>query len=66
MTVLRCQGRSDRKAVDKMDILEINNFLKQGKTVKEVRDILGYSEKSYQKKIKELGYKYTKRKNNTY
>ena len=44
-----------------MDILEINNYLKQGKTVKEVRDILGYSEKSYQKKIKELGYKYNQK-----
>ena len=41
-----------------MDILEINNYLKQGKTVKEIRDILGYSEKSYQRKTKELGYKY--------
>ena len=37
-----------------MDILEINNYLKQGKTVKEIRDILGYSEKSYQRKIKEI------------
>lgn len=44
-----------------MDILLINNYLKEGKTVKEIREILGYSEKSYQKKIKELGYKYNQK-----
>ena len=44
-----------------MDILLINDYLKQGKTVKEIREILGYSEKAYQKKIKELGYKYNQK-----
>lgn len=44
-----------------MDILLINNYLKEGKTVKEIREILGYSEKLYQKKIKELGYKYNQK-----
>ena len=32
-----------------MDILLINNYLREGKTVKEIREILGYSEKAYQK-----------------
>lgn len=44
-----------------MDIILINNYLKQGKAVKEIREILGYSEKVYQKKIKELGYKYNQK-----
>ena len=44
-----------------MDILLINKYLKEGKTVKDIREILGYSEKSYQKKIKELGYKYNQK-----
>lgn len=41
-----------------MDINKINNLLKQGKSVSEVRDILGIKEKKFQKEIKELGYKY--------
>ena len=44
-----------------MDILLINNYLREGKTVKEVREILGYSEKAYLKKIKSLGYEYKKK-----
>lgn len=44
-----------------MDIILINNYLKQGKTVKEVRGILGYSEKAYQKEIRNLGYKYNQK-----
>ena len=41
-----------------MDINNINELLREGKTVKEVRELLGYSEKKFQKLIKELGYKY--------
>ena len=44
-----------------MDILLINNYLREGKTVKEIREILGYGEKLYQRKIKELGYRYNQR-----
>lgn len=44
-----------------MDITLINQYLKEGKTVKDIRLILGYSEKSYQSKIKELGYKYNQK-----
>ena len=41
-----------------MDINYINELLKQGKTVKEIREIIGYTEKKFQKEIKELGYKW--------
>lgn len=41
-----------------MDINYINELLKQGKTVKEIRGIIGYTEKKFQKEIKELGYKF--------
>ena len=44
-----------------MDINNINNLLKQGKTVKEIREILGISEKIFQRKIRELGYKYNQK-----
>lgn len=44
-----------------MDITLINQYLKEGKTVKEIRNILGYSEKSYQNEIKKLGYKYNQK-----
>lgn len=44
-----------------MDITLINQYLKEGKTVKEIRSILGYSEKSYQNEIKKLGYKYNQK-----
>ena len=44
-----------------MDINYINSLLKDGKTVKEIRDILGISEKSFQKEIKYLGYKYNQK-----
>lgn len=44
-----------------MDIKYINELLQKGKTVKEVRSILGVSEKLFQKKIKELGYKYNQK-----
>ncbi|MDB2050196.1 hypothetical protein, partial [Clostridium perfringens] len=41
-----------------MNINYINSLLSEGKTVKEVREILGYSEKKFQREIKNLGYKY--------
>lgn len=41
-----------------MDINYINELLKQGKTVKEIRGIIGYTEKKFQKEIKSLGYKF--------
>ena len=44
-----------------MNIELINEYLREGKTVKDIRIILGYSEKAYQKKIKELGYKYNQK-----
>ena len=44
-----------------MDINYINSLLQKGKTVKEIRGILGLSEKSFQKEIKYLGYKYNQK-----
>lgn len=44
-----------------MDITLINQYLQEGKTVKEIRNILGYSEKSYQNEMKKLGYKYNQK-----
>ena len=44
-----------------MDINYINTLLKEGKTVKEIRGVLGLSEKSFQKEIKYLGYKYNQK-----
>lgn len=41
-----------------MNINYINSLLDEGKAVKEVREILGYSEKKFQKEIKLMGYKY--------
>ena len=41
-----------------MDIYVINDYLREGKSVKEIRELLGYSEKNFQKTIKNLGYKY--------
>ena len=41
-----------------MDINNINELLREGKTVKEIRELLGYSEKKFQKEIKSLGYKF--------
>ena len=45
-----------------LSIEEINNYLREGKRVKEIREILGYSEKVYQNNIKMLGYKYNQLK----
>ena len=44
-----------------MDIVLINQYLKEGKTVKEIRELLGYSEKNFQQNIKALGYKYNQK-----
>lgn len=44
-----------------MDINQINDLLQQGKSVSEVRDILGVGEKKFQKEIKKLGYKYNQK-----
>ena len=41
-----------------MNIETINNYLKEGKNVKEVRDILNIGEKKFQQQIKDLGYKF--------
>ena len=45
-----------------MDIEKINRMLKEGKTVKEVRESLGIPEKKFQKTVKDLGYKYNQSK----
>ena len=44
-----------------LDISIINDLLKQGKTVKEIRTELNISEKQFQKQIKQLGYKYNQK-----
>lgn len=41
-----------------LNINEINKMLEEGRTVKEIRGILGISEKAYQKQIKNMGYRY--------
>lgn len=44
-----------------MDINYINGLLKEGKTVKDIREELGLGEKKFQRLIKELGYKYNQK-----
>lgn len=44
-----------------MDINYINGLLKEGKTVKDIREELGVGEKKFQRLIKELGYKYNQK-----
>lgn len=44
-----------------MDINYINLLLQEGKSVKDVRETLGISEKKFQKEIKALGYKYNQK-----
>lgn len=44
-----------------MDINYINSLLKEGLTVKEVRNRLNLSEKVFQRNIKKLGYKYNQK-----
>jgi fructose-1-phosphate kinase PfkB-like protein len=44
-----------------LNINEINNMLEQGKSVKDIRLSLSIGEKSFQKQIKELGYKYNQK-----
>lgn len=44
-----------------MNIEDINKYLREGKSVKEIRSIEGIGEKKFQKQIKELGYEYNQR-----
>lgn len=44
-----------------MNIKEINKYLEDGMSVKDVRIKLEISEKNFQKQIKELGYKYNQK-----
>ena len=44
-----------------MDINYINDLLKKGQTVKDIRTELGFGEKKFQKEIKKLGYKYNQK-----
>ena len=44
-----------------MDINYINGLLKEGKTVKDIRESIGLGEKKFQRLIKELGYKYNQK-----
>lgn len=44
-----------------MDVNYINELLKEGKSVKEVRNIIGSNEKAFQREIKALGYKYNQK-----
>ena len=44
-----------------MDINYINNLLQEGKSVKDIRAILEIGEKSFQKQIKQLGYRYNQK-----
>ena len=47
--------------MNKKDIDLINNYLKEGKTVKVIRSIVGLGEKRFQKQIRELGYEYNQK-----
>ena len=44
-----------------MDITHINKLLSEGKTVSEVRKIVGLSEKKFQKEVKDLCYKFNQK-----
>ena len=44
-----------------LDINYINELLRQGNTVKDIRTELNISEKLFQRQIKELGYKYNQK-----
>ena len=44
-----------------IDIDQVNDYLREGKTVEEVRKILGIGEKSFQKQIKQLNYRYNQK-----
>ena len=44
-----------------MDINRINELLEEGKSVKEIRSIIGIGEKSFQRQIKESNYKYNQK-----
>lgn len=44
-----------------IDINYVNELLKSGKSVKEIRQLLNIPEKSYQREIKKLGFKYNQK-----
>ena len=44
-----------------LDINYVNELLRQGNTVKDIRTKLNISEKLFQRQIKELGYKYNQK-----
>ena len=44
-----------------LDINYVNELLRQGNTVKDIRTELNISEKLFQRQIKELGYKYNQK-----
>ena len=44
-----------------LDINYINELLQEGKSVKDIRTILQIGEKSFQKQIRELNYKYNQK-----
>ena len=44
-----------------LNIKYINELLQEGKSVKDIRTILGVGEKLYQKQIRELNYKYNQK-----
>lgn len=44
-----------------LDVNYINKLLQEGKTVKDIRTILGVGEKLFQKQIKALNYKYNQK-----
>ena len=46
---------------EKMDINYINKLLQEGKSVKDIRKTLNIGEKTFQRKIKELGYEYNQK-----
>ena len=50
-----------KKLLANEDIKQINGYLKEGKSVAEVRKILGIGEKSFQRQIKQLNYKYNQK-----
>lgn len=44
-----------------VNIYEINKMLQEGKSVKDIRTILNMGEKSFQRQIKKLGYKFNQK-----
>lgn len=50
-----------RISIKEEDIKIINNYLREGKKVTEIRSIIGLGEKSFQEQIRELEYKYNQK-----